>query len=264
MNNVLIVGHGEVGQSVERLYTYKGVERYNIYTTDVFKKTPEANTYKASSYNGNIDVVHICIPYTKTFVTDVVKTVKGVYTPNDILLLVIHSTIPIYTTELISDKLKNKYIYIVHSPVMGVHPNLTESMRTFKKLVGGSKHAVKLATEHFNSIRVTTEEYDSSNETEAAKLLSTTYYAWNITFMRMVNDFCKLKGLDFDEVYTKTNEIYNEGYEKMGMSYVRRPVLKYMPGKIGGHCLIPNMKILKNDFNIAKWMLDMDKKNGSN
>ena len=33
---------------------------------------------------------------------------------------------------------------------------------------------------------------------------------------------------------------FNEGYTKLGDEEVIRPVFLPMPGKIGGHCLIPN------------------------
>ena len=54
--------------------------------------------------------------------------------------------------------------------------------------------------------------------------------------------------LDFDLVYTQANRTYNEGYEKLGKSEVKRPVLKHYPGSIGGHCIIPNAKILNDSL----------------
>ena len=51
---------------------------------------------------------------------------------------------------------------------------------------------------------------------------------------------------DFDEVYTIPNADYNEGYKKLAKPNVIRPVLKPIPGPIGGHCLIPNANLLEN------------------
>ena len=56
---------------------------------------------------------------------------------------------------------------------------------------------------------------------------------------------CKKNKIDFGEAYTQWNETYNQGYKKLGMNYVIRPVLKHIPGKIGGHCIISNCEILK-------------------
>ena len=54
---------------------------------------------------------------------------------------------------------------------------------------------------------------------------------------------CDEYNLDFMEVMTKYNNTYNEGYTKLGKPNVVRPVL-YPTDKIGGHCVIPNAKLL--------------------
>jgi hypothetical protein len=55
---------------------------------------------------------------------------------------------------------------------------------------------------------------------------------------------CDNLNVDFEEAVTKWNKDYNESYMKLGKGNVVRPVL-YPPNKIGGHCVIPNAKILK-------------------
>ena len=47
---------------------------------------------------------------------------------------------------------------------------------------------------------------------------------------------------------TVFNTSYNEGYKKLGKNNVVRPVL-YPTEKIGGHCVVPNAKILKDYMN---------------
>jgi hypothetical protein len=42
---------------------------------------------------------------------------------------------------------------------------------------------------------------------------------------------------------------YNIGYEKMGISNVKRPYFKQLSMPIGGHCLVPNYKILSGYTN---------------
>ena len=54
----------------------------------------------------------------------------------------------------------------------------------------------------------------------------------------------KKNKIDFGEAYTQWNETYNQGYKKLGMNYVIRPVLKHIPGKIGGQRVISNCRIL--------------------
>ena len=88
------------------------------------------------------------------------------------------------------------------------------------------------------------------------KLWDTTYYGWNIVFEKAVKSYCDEHGLDFKVVYTWANEGYNKGYAKLGISNVQRPVLKDYPGKIGGHCVIPNATLLGGD--VADFILDCD------
>ena len=69
---------------------------------------------------------------------------------------------------------------------------------------------------------------------------------------------CDELDVDFEDAATSWNNGYNEGYNKLGMGHVTRPVL-YPPDKIGGHCIIPNTKLLKDSFDnsildlILKW-----------
>ena len=54
--------------------------------------------------------------------------------------------------------------------------------------------------------------------------------------------------IPFDEVMSLYNQTYNDGYSKLGKINVIRPVLN--PGnKIGGHCVIPNLKLLVEHYN---------------
>ena len=239
---ILIVGYGEVGKSIHKLYTYK--EGYDIHYIDVKKE--------AQKIPDKIDIIHICIPNIPTF-EDVVCDYWYAFKPE---LIIIHSTVIIGTTRKIKEECGNK-ANIVHSPVMGVHPHLTESIQTFTKILGSCKKKESIkASKHFEDIGVKCLIYKTPEDSEAAKLLSTTYYGWNIMFNKFIHRFCEENDLNFDEVYTTTNEIYNDGFEKMGMRHVNRPILKYVDGKIGGHCILSNMKILKNIFFPANLMLE--------
>ena len=71
---------------------------------------------------------------------------------------------------------------------------------------------------------------------------------------------CGEMGLSFEEVMTEWNKDYNNGYKKLDMDHVVRPVLTppaflRPDGAIGGHCIIPNAKLLK-DFYYRTIQLD--------
>ena len=88
-----------------------------------------------------------------------------------------------------------------------------------------------------------------SKTTELGKLLSTTYYGLCIAWHGEMAKMCKKLKIDFDQTVTDFNKTYNQGYKKLKMPHVIRPVL-YPPknNKISGHCVIPNAKILQKIF----------------
>ena len=130
-------------------------------------------------------------------------------------------------------------------------PNgIAQSFLLGKKFIGSdNKGATILAKNHYDEIDLKYEIFESSKATELAKVLSTTYYGMCIAFHNDINNLCKEHNVKFDEVATKWNKTYNEGYSKLGMSNVIRPVL-YPPkdGKIGGHCVVPNAELCKQFF----------------
>lgn len=246
--NILIIGYGQIGKSIEGLY--KGKEEYAVFHKDlnsVSKNMPDS-----------FDVTHICIPNIDCFSEKVALYIEK-YTSK---IIIINSTVNVGTIKDVLeelDYLNIKVEAIGHSPVMGIHPNLTKSIQTFTKIIGApDKIQAGKISKHFEDIGVKTIIYDKPENSEAAKLLSTTYYAWNIYFMKFVKKYCDAKGLNFEDVYTTTNEIYNAGYEKFGMNHVKRPVLKYIPGPIGGHCLIPNLDLFDYDFFPAQVLKKLD------
>ena len=60
---------------------------------------------------------------------------------------------------------------------------------------------------------------------------------------------CDKEGVNFDMIADWTQS-YNTGYTQLGMKNVCRPVLYRIPDgkKIGGHCVIPNAKLLKDMY----------------
>jgi hypothetical protein len=137
----------------------------------------------------------------------------------------------------------------VHSPVRGVHPHLFEGIQTFVKYIGAdSEESGKLAQEHLGGLGIQTELLSSSVVTEIGKLLDTTYYGLCIAWHGEMKEICEQLGVNFDEAVSNFNKTYNEGYQKLGMANVVRPVLYPPEGVIGGTCVIPNAKILAEKY----------------
>ncbi|NMB92554.1 MAG: hypothetical protein GYA31_02970 [Parcubacteria group bacterium] len=221
----LIIGKGEIGKALYNILK----PYYKVYIRD-----------KDDDLNGTFDVLHICYPPIKNFI-NITKSYIKKYNPK---LVILHSTVPVGYAKKVG-------AIAVHSPIRGKHPHLEKGIKTFVKYFGGPK--AKEAAKYFSQIGIKTKIMTNSETTELLKILDTTYYGWNIVFAKEVKRICDKLKLDFNEVYTIPNQDYNEGYIKLKMPHVVRPVLKPMEGKIGGHCIIPNLYLLKD------WLTDIIK-----
>ncbi len=221
-----ILGFGEIGQAIAKFYPSTGSGRVKI------------KDLKRDDGLVSLDVLHVCIPFSPKFVSIVKKEIAS----SNPKLVIVHSTVAPGTIKKIGPM-------AVHSPVRGVHPNLYKGIKTFVKYIGADDKKTGLAAQkHLRSLGITTQLVNSSKTTEALKLWDTTQYGWMIILNKEMKKWCDDNDVDFETVYTHANKTYNEGYKKLGRPEVLRPHLTYMKGKIGGHCVVPNAKILKSDI----------------
>lgn len=229
----LVVGAGEVGTGLYEVLreTYGA----NVQIRDIEEPTDEI---------GKVDYLHICIPF-KNF-SSFKKAVNGYVRKYKPSITVIHSTVPVGTTRRLGER-------FVHSPIRGKHPHLAEGIRTFTKFVGsviadlttGNVPANEIAA-YFIGANIQSIVFNRSETTELGKIMETTQYGWFIALAKEIKRVCDVQGLDFTEVYTIHNQSYNEGYAKLGLPQYCRPVLEPVPGPIGGHCVVPNAKLLSD------------------
>jgi len=226
MKTIGIIGYGEIGRGLDKVYKEKGYipKIKDLYMDDDLR---------------DVDVLNICIPYTESFVRDVKHYIYGIQ-PG---LVIIHSTVPPGTT----DEISTDYPQVVHSPVRGVHPHLDEGIKTFIKVFGGMK-ATEAAEHYEQDLHITSCVYSSSRATEVAKLLDTSYYGVCIAWHDYVRQLCEQNGVSFEEAQSHYNTTYNEGYKELGKSNVVRPTLTPPDGKIGGHCVVPNAELLREEL----------------
>lgn len=211
----LVIGLGEVGSAVQKILGCDGLD---------FEKDSTAD-------GGPYEVLNICFPWSDTFVRSVQNYVD-IYKSR---IVVVHSTVPVGTCDAQG---------WVHSPVRGVHPDLELGIRTFVKYFGG-KDAHEISTE-WAKLGINIKSVEKAKHTEALKLWDTTQYGLMIMIEKEIHAFCKNNDLDFDLVYTDANHTYDIGYESLNRPEVCRPYLKHVDGPIGGHCVIPNAKLLRN------------------
>lgn len=216
-----ILGFGEVGQAIAKFY-----------------QNPSIKDLNRDDGLENCNVLNICIPYKDESFIDVVKKQIKFSNPN---LTIIHSTVAPGTVKKIGGN-------VVHSPVRGVHPHLYEGIKTFVKYIGAEDEILaNKAKEHLESLGLKTKIVIPAIVSELAKLLDTTYYGLCIVWHGEMKKICGKEGVDFEKIL-EYNKDYNEGYKNLGKENVIRPILKAPEGKIGGHCVIPNIEILKKYY----------------
>ena len=220
-----ILGYGEVGRAVSKFY-----------------KNPRIKDLKGDDGLKGVEILNVCIPWSDNFIKTVTKEIKAIKPK----LTIIHSTTAPSATKKIAGTTK---ALVVHSPVRGIHPNLYGGIKTFVKYIGtDSKIAGKLAKKHLESLGMKTRVFQPSITTEIGKLLSTSYYATCIAWHGEMKKICDKAGIDFEKAVVDFNKTYNEGYKRLGMPHVVRPVLYPPKDGIRSHCVLPNAEILKRYY----------------
>lgn len=212
---VVIVGLGEVGRPLLELAS-KHVRAFGV---DV---TPPSEDVGAAA------VLHICYPFEiDDFVGETARYIE-LFRPR---LTIIDSTVAVGTTRAVHERTGAA---IVHSPVRGKHAQMLEELQRYTKFIGGiDTAAAALAAEHFESLGLQTRALSSPEASELAKLTETSYFGFLIAWAQEVERYCDATGQDYDEVVSF--------YEEIPFF----PPTKYFPGVIGGHCVMPNIEILR-------------------
>lgn len=209
----LVVGAGEVGTALHA----------------VLSRTHPTEVRDVEPCDVQAEVLHVAFPWQPRFV----EWVRRYQAEHGADLVVVHSTVPVGTCDLHG---------WVHSPVRGRHPDLVDSLLTFVKHFGGAR--AEEAAKLFEAAGCDVMVHDRAAETEAAKLLELCSYGLAIAFEKAVHAYCTERRLDFETVYTTFRSTYNDGYLAMGHAEFVQPVLRHMPGAIGGHCIVPSMALL--------------------
>lgn len=213
----LILGKGEIGKALWNILS-------DFYPTFITDRTEEP--YE------NIEILHIAFSFDENFISEV-RRYQELYKPK---FTVVHSTTPVGTCRQLN---------AIHSPVIGRHPHLEESLITFTKMLGGEQ-ASEVA-DYFRKAGFTIYIFDKSETTELLKILDTTFYGVCVEYTKDVKKQCDKFGVPF-EAWTIYTNVYNHGYDELGYPEYTRPNLVPLMKKIGGHCVIPNTKFLETPF----------------
>jgi len=229
----IIVGVGEIGMPLYELMN------------GVFKTLPISQSrFKGNSeIEAECDFLHICLPGELKNFEQLVADYYNKYKPRFIF---IHSTVFPGTTKTINFLIGKDVA--IHCPVHGKHQNnqMKKDMLRYPKYLGVpekmSDNDVEAAKNHFSRMGFASViVFKKTATTEWAKLLSTTIFGLQIAFAQEVERICDEQGLDYGEV-THFFPIQRD---------VRKAPI--FPGFIGGHCVMPNVKILKQIYGCGLW-----------
>ncbi|MEM3062114.1 MAG: hypothetical protein QW303_01020 [Nitrososphaerota archaeon] len=229
----IVVGLGEIGIPILKLLS----QSRNVVGYDIKKELmDEKKIISASSLK--TDFLHICIPFTKRFVTNVLALTKQF----DPKVIVIHSTIEPNTTKKLQDKLS---IPVIYSATRGVHRRMLYDLKRYTKFYSiennapNSQWAVAIFEKTMAKCGVKTKRMSNPLTLELAKIIcDTSYYGWLITYAQISNMIALKNNVNYDEMWSFADEIH----KFLG----NRP--KMYPGVIGGHCVIPNLNLINNEM----------------
>ncbi len=228
----VVIGLGEIGMPILKLVSKKNLAvgydlNPKLYDIKQFEKLKNTET----------SFLHVCIPYTNKFVPNV----KSLYKKFQPQAIVIHSTIEPFTTKKIQSTLS---VPVIYSATRGVHKRMFSDLKKYTKFfsVYDSAPKAKWASQQFiNKMKkagIKTKKMSNPLTLELAKIVvDTSYYGWLINYAQLSNIIAIKNKIDFDEMWSFADEIH----QFLG----NRP--KMFPGYIGGHCVIPNLDLIKED-----------------
>jgi UDP-N-acetyl-D-mannosaminuronate dehydrogenase len=214
-NKVVVAGLGEVGKPLFELIS----THHDTIGVDISPPLEQI---------GQVEVLHVCYPFQiKDFIGETVRYIE-LFKPE---VTIVNSTVAVGTTRLIAERSGTA---VVNSPVRGKHARMLDELCKYTKFVGAIDAAgARQAAEHFESVGLQTRILSSPEATELAKLTETTYFGLLIAWAQEIERYCDQSETAYEEVISFYDEI----------KFL--PPVKYFPGVIGGHCVMPNIEILR-------------------
>ena len=240
MKKDMVAGIGEIGKPILKLLSKDNIVVGFDFNLDLMDER------KFERYqNLKTSFLHIAIPVTGKFINNVLKLCKK-FQPE---CIVIHSTIKPGTTEKLQGKLT---IPVIYSATRGVHKRMIYDLKRYTKFFVISANAPrgKWASARYVKLMkrcdIKTKKMSKPETLELAKIIcDTSYLGWLVNYAQLSNMIAIEHGVDYDEMWSFSDEIQ----EFLG----NRP--KLYPGYIGGHCVIPNLDLIRSDMlNLIKKM----------
>jgi UDP-glucose 6-dehydrogenase len=211
----LIVGLGEVGAALAEVIEHRRpVLRHDI---------------EPRQFEAQIGVMHICIPFQSS---PQFENVACNYVERfDPALTIVNSTVLPGTTSALARRTGKPVAY---SPVRGKHVRMARDLLHYVKYVAATDDEVAARAQlHFEEAGMKTRRMDRPETLELAKLAETTYFGVQIAFAQELDRYAHCVGADYEEAINFFQEV----------EFL--PRTRYFPGIIGGHCVVPNIQLLR-------------------
>ena len=210
---VVVAGLGEVGkpllQILSRSYECAGVDLAPI------------------EIQRPCSVLHVCYPFQLQDFTGTTLSYIQKYRP---ALTIINSTLGVGTTRKVQEQVSTPVVY---SPVRGKHAKMEQDMLHYQKFVAGfDEQSTQRAADHFARAGFAVAKFRTPEVGELSKLVETTWLGVLIGWAQEVERMAVDCGASYEEVNAFIKEI----------SFLPSHVF---PGRIGGHCVMPNIAILR-------------------
>ena len=210
----LVIGLGEVGGALaDVLERSQPVLRHDIEPVEIEE---------------SIGVAHLCFPFQSRgqFEKIAIDYLER-FRPK---LAIINSTVLPGTTRRVAAATK---VATAYSPVRGKHAHMADDLVRYRKFVSAiDVDSARLAEQHFERAGIQTRRTNRVETLELAKLAETTYFGILIAYAQELNRFCERVDGDYYEVTNFFDEI----------DFL--PRVRYFPGFIGGHCVVPNINLM--------------------
>ena len=231
MKKDVVAGIGEIGKPILKLLSKDNIVVGFDLNHDLMddKKFERYKILKVS-------FLHIAIPATDKFINNVLNLYKK-FQPE---CIVIHSTIKPGITEELQGKLP---IPVIYSATRGVHKNMLKDLKRYTKFFAicsispRKQWAISSFSKKMKLCGIKTKKMSKPETLELAKIIcDTSYLGWLVNYAQVSNLIAKNYDVNYDEMWSFSDEIH----KFLG----NRP--KMYPGYIGGHCVIPNLKLINN------------------
>jgi UDP-N-acetyl-D-mannosaminuronate dehydrogenase len=176
-------------------------------------------------------VMHVCYPFQ---IPDFVGTTVSYVNKYQPTLTIINSTVAPGTTRMVQDAVGDRAI--AYSPVRGKHARMEADMLRYKKFVAALRPDIlQHALDHFRQAGFQTATFRTPEIAEISKIIETTYLGVLIAWAQETERFAAVYDGSFEEVKVFIEEI----------DFLPSHIF---PGYIGGHCVIPNIDMLRAQF----------------